>query len=139
MLAGALHTHTYMGIYPQSLESELSSCRHELEESQSKMEELERSLDDKQEAVRVVEKKSQNMVSGINTVRLGTYMYMYTCKWLCLLFGLGLSRLPLRFTECTHVFQDFTQEGANTIPGGRAKAPPGPPEINPRFGSGSRR
>ena len=67
MLAGALHTHTYMGIYPQSLESELSSCRHELEESQSKMEELERSLDDKQEAVRVVEKKSQNMVSGINT------------------------------------------------------------------------
>ena len=58
--------HTHMGIYPQSLESELSSCRHELEESQSKMEELERSLDDKQEAVRVVEKKSQNMVSGIN-------------------------------------------------------------------------
>ena len=31
------------------------------------MEELERSLEDKQEAVRVVEKKSQNMVSGINT------------------------------------------------------------------------
>ena len=62
MLAGALHTHTHMGIYPQNLESELSSCRHELEESQSKMEELERTLDDKQEAVRVVEKKSQNMV-----------------------------------------------------------------------------
>ena len=88
MLAGALHTHTHMGIYPQSLDSELSSCRHELEESQSKMEELERTVDDKQEAVRVVEKKSQNMVSGINTVRLGTYMY--TCKWLCLLLGLGL-------------------------------------------------
>ena len=31
------------------------------------MEELERTVDDKQEAVRVVEKKSQNMVSKINT------------------------------------------------------------------------
>ena len=31
------------------------------------MEELERTVDDKQEAVRVVEKKSQNMVSKIYT------------------------------------------------------------------------
>ena len=61
-----IHTHTRIHtctMYLQSLESELSSCRHELEESQSQMEELERTLDDKQEAVRVVEKKSQNMVS----------------------------------------------------------------------------
>jgi predicted RNase H-like nuclease (RuvC/YqgF family) len=63
-----IHISTHIGIYPQSLESELSSCRRELEESQSKMEELERTLDDKQEAVRVVEKKSQNMVRQIITV-----------------------------------------------------------------------
>jgi folylpolyglutamate synthase/dihydropteroate synthase len=71
------YTYPHTGIYLQSLESELSSCRHELEESQSKMEELERTLDDKQEAVRVVEKKSQNMVSQIITIGSLWYMYMY--------------------------------------------------------------
>ena len=47
----------------QSLRSELESSRSELEESRAKVTELEMTLEDKQEAVKVVEKKSQNMVS----------------------------------------------------------------------------
>lgn len=52
----------------QTLKEALAACQVELEEAQDKVKELESSIEDKQEAVRIVERKSQGMVSGVVTL-----------------------------------------------------------------------
>ena len=47
----------------QVLEAELNDSVSELQQSKERVEQLEMELDDKQQAVRIVEKKSQSLVS----------------------------------------------------------------------------
>ena len=55
-------------IVPQSLRAEVSEVRREVEEGRERVKELEMTLQDKEEMVRIVEKKSNGLVSGLDVL-----------------------------------------------------------------------